>query len=104
MAAFEATFTLMVPSVYGYGPRGIGELLAFAGLLQAFTQGYLLRKIVVRQGELRLVRVGMVALAAGMAPLASMSNRGFLWPLLGMLSLGYGLASPSIASLISRRH
>jgi MFS transporter, DHA1 family, tetracycline resistance protein len=103
MAAFEATFALMASSVYGYGPRGIGELLAFAGLLQAFTQGYLLRKIVARLGEPRLVRIGMLAFAAGMAPLASMSNRGLLWPLLGMLSLGYGLASPSIASLISRR-
>jgi multidrug resistance protein len=102
MAAFEATFALMVPVIYGYGPRGIGELLAFAGLLQAFTQGYLLRKIVARQGELRLVRIGMLAFAAGMAPMASMSNRGLLWTLLALLSLGYGLASPSIASLISR--
>jgi MFS transporter, DHA1 family, tetracycline resistance protein len=102
MAAFEATFALMVPRIYGYGPRGIGELLAFAGLLQAFTQGYLLRKIVARQGELRLVRLGMLAFAAGMAPMASMSYRGLLWALLGLLSLGYGLASPSIASLISR--
>jgi MFS transporter, DHA1 family, tetracycline resistance protein len=102
MAAFEATFALMVPRIYGYGPRGIGELLAFAGLLQAFTQGYLLRKIVARQGELRLVRLGMLAFAAGMAPMASMSHRGLLWALLGLLSLGYGLASPSIASLISR--
>jgi MFS transporter, DHA1 family, tetracycline resistance protein len=102
MAAFEATFALMVPGSYGYGPRGIGELLAFAGLLQAFTQGYLLRKMVARQGELRLLRIGMFAFAAGMAPMASMSNRGLLWTLLGLLSLGYGLASPSIASLISR--
>ena len=77
-------------------------LLAFAGLLQAFTQGYLLRKIVACQGELRLVRAGMFALAAGMAPLASTSNRWLLWTLLGLLSLGYGLASPSISSLISR--
>jgi DHA1 family tetracycline resistance protein-like MFS transporter len=102
MAAFEATFALMVPGIYGYGPRAIGELLAFAGLLQALTQGYLLRKLVVRHGELRLVRTGMLAFAAGMAPMASMSNRGLLWTLLGLLSLGYGLASPSIASLISR--
>jgi len=102
MAAFETTFALMVPGIYGYGPRGIGELLAFAGLLQAFTQGYLLRKIVARQGELRLVRMGMFAFAAGMAPMASMSNRGMLWTLLALLSIGYGLASPSIASLISR--
>ena len=102
MAEFEATFALVVTGIYSYGPRGIGELLAFAGLLQAFTQGYLLRKIVARQGELRLVRIGMFAFAAGMAPMASTANRGLLWILLGLLSLGYGLASPSIASLISR--
>ncbi|MBV8361386.1 MAG: MFS transporter [Deltaproteobacteria bacterium] len=102
MAAFEATFALMVAGIYGYSPRSIGELLAFAGLLQAFTQGYLLRKIVARQGELRLVRIGMLVFAVGMAPMASMSNRGLLWALLALLSLGYGLASPSIASLISR--
>ena len=102
MAAFEATFALMVPSIYGYGPRGIGQLLAFAGLLQAFTQGYLLRKIVARHDELRLIRLGMVAFAAGMGPMASLPNRGSLWMLVGLLSIGYGLASPSIASLISR--
>jgi MFS transporter, DHA1 family, tetracycline resistance protein len=102
MAAFEATFALIVPGIYGYGPRGLGELLAFAGLLQAFTQGYLLRKIVARQGELRLIRVGMLAVAAGMGPMASMSSHVLLWLLLALLSLGYGLASPSVASLISR--
>jgi DHA1 family tetracycline resistance protein-like MFS transporter len=102
MAAFEATFAMMVLAVYGFGARGIGELLAFAGLLQAFTQGYLLRKVVGRHGELRLVRFGMCAFAAGMAPMASLSNRGLLWLLLALLSVGYGLASPSVASLISR--
>jgi MFS family permease len=102
MAAFEATFALMVPAIYGYGAREIGEMLAFAGLLQAFTQGYLLRKIVARQGELRLLRLGMLAFAVGIGPIASVADRGLLWPLLAFLSVGYGLASPSIASLISR--
>jgi MFS family permease len=102
MAAFEATFALMVRGIYGYAARGIGELMAFAGLIQALTQGYLLGKIVARQGELRLIRTGMLAFAAGMGPMASLSNRGSLWFLLGLLSLGYGLASPSVASLISR--
>jgi len=102
MAAFEATFALMVPAIYGYGARGIGELLAFAGALQAFTQGYLLRKIVARYGEPKLLRIGMVAVAAGLAPMASLSSRWSLWLVLGVLALGYGLASPSVASLISR--
>lgn len=102
MAAFEATFALMVPAIYGYGARGIGELLAFAGAMQAFTQGYLLRKVVTRFGELRLVRAGMLAFALGIAPMASVSSRALLWLVLGLLAVGYGLASPSVASLISR--
>ena len=102
MAAFETTFTLMVAAVYGYGTRGIGELLAFAGAIQAFTQGYLLRKIVSRFGELRLVRAGMIAFAIGIGPMASLSSRGLLWLVLSLLAVGYGLASPSVASLISR--
>ncbi|MBV8775338.1 MAG: MFS transporter [Deltaproteobacteria bacterium] len=102
MAAFETTFPLMVTAVYGYGTRGIGELLGFAGVIQVLTQGYLLRKVVASQGELRLVRAGMLAFAAGMAPMASWSNRPLLWLLVGLVSLGYGLASPSVASLISR--
>lgn len=102
MAAFETTFALMVPAVYGYGARGIGELLAFAGALQAFTQGYLLRKIVARYGELKLVRAGLITFALGIGPMASLSNRGLLWFVLSLLAVGYGLASPSVASLISR--
>jgi DHA1 family tetracycline resistance protein-like MFS transporter len=102
MAGFETTFAMMVAQIYHYSARGIGELFTLAGLLQALTQGYLLRKMVMRLGELRLVRTGMLIFAAGMAPMASCPNRQLLWLLVGMLSVGYGLASPSIASLISR--
>jgi MFS family permease len=103
MAAFEATFALMVPLVYGYGAAGIGALLAFAGLVQIAVQGYALRKLVARAGELRLIRVGLIAFALGMAPMASTSSQVLLFVLLAMLSAGYGFANPSVASLISKR-
>ncbi|HLX37861.1 MAG TPA: MFS transporter, partial [Candidatus Binataceae bacterium] len=51
LAAFETTFAIMIPAVYGYGPAGIGTLLAYTGLMQALAQGYLLGKIVKRIGE-----------------------------------------------------
>lgn len=103
MAAFEATFALMVPLVYGYGAAGIGALLAFAGVVQVAVQGYALRKIVARVGELRLIRFGMIAFAFGMAPMASTSSHVLLFVLLAMLSAGYGFANPCVASLISKR-
>jgi len=103
MAALEATFAIMVPAIYGYGPSGVGGLLAYAGLLQALVQGYLLGKIVKHTGELTLIRAGMIMLAIGLAPMASVSSHAILFVALALVAIGYGFASPSIASLISKR-
>jgi MFS family permease len=102
MAAFETTFAVMIPRAYGYGPRGVAILLTFAGLVQALAQGYLLGKLVKRIGELRLLSIGIVIFALGLAPLANMPTPSTLLLAVGMLSLGYGFASPTIASIISK--
>jgi MFS family permease len=102
LSSLEVTFALMVPAIYGYGAGGVGALLAFAGLMQAVSQGYILGKVVRRMGELRLARWGLIAMAIGFAPMGTLASHGALIALLAILSLGYGLASPSIASLISR--
>jgi len=103
LAAFETTFAIMIPRVYGYGPAGIGTLLAFAGLMQALAQGYLLGKIVKRIGEARLLSAGIILFAIGLAPLANLPTPSALLLALALLSVGYGFASPTIASLISKR-
>jgi DHA1 family tetracycline resistance protein-like MFS transporter len=102
LAALEATFALMVPRVYGYGAVGIGGLLAFAGLVQALAQGLFLGRLVQWLGEVRLVRVGAIVMGVGMAPLAASSSRPLLFVLLALIAIGYGVGSPSLASLISR--
>jgi MFS transporter, DHA1 family, tetracycline resistance protein len=102
LSMWEATFALMVPAVYGYAAFGVGALLTFAGLMQAITQGYLLGKTVRRVGEARLLQLGTLALAIGLAPLGTVASHAALIALLALLSLGYGFANPSIASLISK--
>jgi MFS transporter, DHA1 family, tetracycline resistance protein len=103
MASLEATFAIMVPAIYGYGPAGVGGLLAYAGLIQALVQGYLLGKVVERTGELTLIRAAIFALAIGLAPMASLPSHAMLFVALALVAIGYGFASPSIASLISKR-
>lgn len=103
MAGFETTFALMARQFHGYGAYGVGGLFAFAGIVQAFTQGYLIRKCVPRSGELNLIRGGLIAFALGMAPMASFASLTMLLATLALLSLGYGFVSPSVASLISKR-
>jgi MFS family permease len=103
MAIFETTFALIAPRFYGYRAAGVGGLFAFAGVVQAVTQGYLLGKLAKVAGEQRLICIGLLLFALGMAPMASSRSSAVLLTLLAILALGYGLASPAIASLISKR-
>ncbi len=103
IAALEATFALTVPAVYGYAAAGVGGLLAFAGLMQAITQGYLVGKLVPRTGEAALVVAGAAALAIGLAPLGSWSSHAALYGMLILIASGYGLGTTAVATLISRR-
>ncbi len=102
MVIFEITFPLMASDVYGFKAPGIGRLLAYAGLVQAVTQGYLVRKLVGKTGEYRLIRIGLLLFALGMTPIASFGLRGLLFIFLAMMSVGYGLTNPSILSFISK--
>ena len=71
--------------------------------MQALTQGYLLGKIVKRIGELRVLGIGIILFAIGLAPMANLPTPSTLLLALALLSVGYGFASPAIASLISKR-
>jgi MFS transporter, DHA1 family, tetracycline resistance protein len=103
MAALEATFALTMPAVYGYAAAGVGGLLAFAGLVQAFAQGYLVGKLAPRIGEAALVIAGSAALAAGLAPLGSWTSHAGLYGMLLLIASGYGIGTTATATLISRR-
>jgi DHA1 family tetracycline resistance protein-like MFS transporter len=101
-AAFETTFALVAAARYGLGARAVGGALAWAGIVQAAAQGYLVGRLARRFGERWLIRVGIVALAIGLGPLASFSSVASLIILLGLAAAGYGFANPAIASLLSK--
>ncbi|HEY2524175.1 MAG TPA: MFS transporter [Candidatus Binataceae bacterium] len=103
IAELEATFALTVPAVYGYAAAGVGGLLAFAGLVQALAQGYLVGKLAPRTGEAALVTAGAAALALGLAPLGSWPSHAALYGMLILIASGYGFGTTAVATLISRR-
>lgn len=79
-----------------------GIVLTIVGLIIVFVQGFLLRIIGPKFGEVKLVRFGLWLLVPGMAltPFAP-----FWLPALGvMLIIGFGngLANPNVSSLVSR--
>jgi DHA1 family tetracycline resistance protein-like MFS transporter len=101
-AALEGTFSLYLKEQLGWGARRAAYGFAMLGLVGVFVQGGLLRRLVPRYGEPKLILVGMALLAAGLAGLAMVTGPWGLVLAATVVGTGYGLVSPSVAGLLSR--
>ena len=102
-AGMESTFALWAIGQFGWGPRQVGYVFAYVGLISAILQGGLSGRLTRRFGEERLLFCGLALIGAGL--LVPPVSREI--PILGiavtLLALGMGLIQPSLNSLISRR-
>ena len=101
-AAFEGTFALFLGRRLHWDARTAAFAFAGLGFLSAFVQGGLIRRLVPRFGEPRLIVVGLILAAGGFATLAQVSSVSGLIGALALLGLGQGLLSPSVSGLLSR--
>jgi multidrug resistance protein len=101
-AVIQPTLSLFGSARFGFDARQAGYLFAFLGLLSALMQGALVRRLVPRLGELRLIRMSGVPFVAGMLLISLSQSVPVLLTGLALLAIGYGGALPSLLGLISR--
>jgi DHA1 family tetracycline resistance protein-like MFS transporter len=102
-AGLQSNFAVFSDSRFGYGPTQIAFIFAFIGLMAVIMQGFLIRRLVPMFGEARLAIVGMALMTVGFALIAVVPVGWMLYPAVAVLSIGSGMATPSLTSLISRR-
>jgi MFS transporter, DHA1 family, tetracycline resistance protein len=101
-AALEGTFSLFLRDRLGWTTKQAAFGFAFLGLIVAIVQGGLIRRLVPRFGEPRLILAGLAFLAVGLPLLGLSTSRPMLWATALIVGIGYGLASPSLQGLLSR--
>jgi DHA1 family tetracycline resistance protein-like MFS transporter len=101
-ASFEGTFALFLVRRLQWKAQRAAFAFAGLGFLSAAVQGGLIRRLVPRFGEARLIVVGLIVAAGGFAALARAWNVPGLIAALALLGLGQGMLSPSISGLLSR--
>lgn len=101
-AALEGTFALYLRDRLGWTERGAMFGFALLGLVSAFVQGGLIRRLVPRFGEARLIVAGLALSVAGFAALGTATATAGVVGAIVLVGLGQGLASPSIVGLLSR--
>jgi MFS transporter, DHA1 family, tetracycline resistance protein len=80
----------------------IGLMLTFNGAMQVVTQIALLKPLVTRLGERRLLLVGQVALILAMFGVAVIDNAIVVTLLFAPFAFGRGVSEPSLQSLVTR--
>ncbi len=100
----EGNASVYLKDVFDWSARDIGTVLFVAGFFAAFTQGYLVRKLVPRLGAERVALLGLATGVAGLL-LAALTARLASTPLLYtgaiLFIVGDGLYEPSNNGLIS---
>ena len=85
-----------------FGPREVGYLYAYSGLLGAIIQGGLLGRMVKAVGESVLARAGFVSAAAGLVALAFIGPGPALLLVFSAVAFGTGVLRPALTSLVTR--
>jgi predicted MFS family arabinose efflux permease len=102
-AGLQSNFPLFSSDRFGWGPTQNGGFFAFVGGCAVLTQGFLIGQLQPRLGEARLALGGLTIMALGLALVAVAGQSWQLYPLVGCMALGSGLAIPALTSLVSRR-
>lgn len=102
-SGMETTFAWWAIAQFGWGPRSIGFVFFYVGLLSAVMQGILIGWLTRRFGEERLMLAGLASLLLGLLLLPFAGDVPRLVVALSALALGMGAMQPSLNSLISRR-
>lgn len=86
----------------GFGKADAGYSLAWVGMCTIFVQGYLVRVVVPRFGERRVIVGGYALSLVAFATLPFVTTTPALYVNVAVHILGWGMAGPSLQSVMSR--
>lgn len=99
--AMETSLTFLAADRFHYTARQNGYLLGFLGLCAIVTQGYIVRKLLHRVDEIRVLGSGLLFSAVGLVAIGFAPVPWMLYVGLALLALGSGLVNPASTGLIS---
>ncbi len=104
-SGLEVTFRLFTEDAFHMTVAETGRIFAFVGVMGVVVQGGLIHRLSRRFGEVKLIRTGLLLLAAGFAldGLSAGIGRWLLFAASALIATGNGLYNPSLSSYTSRQ-
>lgn len=101
VALLQTALALWSAERLGVGPRTLGYVYGFMGLISAAIQGGATGWLTRRFGAEQLTRWGALLCGVGLALIPAVGSMGTLLAVLGVFSCGSALFNPSMSGLIA---
>jgi DHA1 family tetracycline resistance protein-like MFS transporter len=102
--ALYAVTAIFTKDTFAWNPTNIGMLLFVVGLIDIISQGFLVRKLIPKFGEVKLSIIGLFLIITGIATAAVTSiyvSTALFFLGYIILNIGDGLFEPSVSGLIA---
>ena len=100
-SVFITGFALFAEDRFDYGPKQVGYVYAYAGVLGILIQGGLLRQLSKRYGDAALVIAGFTASAVGYLILGLVGSIAPLLVAITITSFGHGFTRPALTARVT---
>lgn len=103
MAGVRSHFAFFAGAHLGFNTSQVYGVMGFLGMMMVVSQGGLVRRAVDRWGDFGTLLIGMSLSAVGFFGLSVVTGTAMVYLMVAILALGVGLATPTMASLVSQR-
>ncbi len=100
-STMEATLVLLVGDRFGWGIKEVSFGFAYIGVVSTISQGLLVRRLLPKLGERKMLILGLSCLAISLAGISMAKEIWELAFVMTFLCLGYSFTSPSTLGSIS---
>ncbi|HWU42906.1 MAG TPA: MFS transporter, partial [Bdellovibrio sp.] len=101
MSAMEATLILFMGEKFQWDVKQVSFGFAYIGVIIIFTQGFLVRRLLPKWGERKVLRLGLILFMLGLTGIAVAGSIPAMAVTMTLLALGNGLTNPSTLGSIS---
>lgn len=100
-STMEATLVLLVGDRFGWGMKEVSFGFAYIGILSTINQGYVVRKLLPKFGEKKMMVIGLSALGMSLLGIAVSTELWMMAIVMTIMSVGYSFTNPSTLGSIS---
>lgn len=100
-SSFTGIFVVDVSRRFEWGPKAVGVLLGFVGIIVVLVQGGLLPKLLRRFRAKTLSEAGLLMVGVALLGVSAINEGGYLYLTQFLFATGVGLSTPGLRTLLS---